>query len=129
MEEVGPGVSPTSQTRPGWRPDSLFNLERTLFAVFFMSDMSSSSSSFVSGEVEGVEGRHPGLSPLSDSQGQPLVPGGPVAGSPVLPRPLAKARPAPAVLGRGHSSCTSPPPALPCKEPPFLLAGSPSPCR
>ena len=35
-------------------PDSLFNLERTLLAVFFMSDMSSSSSSFVSREVEGV---------------------------------------------------------------------------
>lgn len=31
---------------------SLFSLERTLFAVFFMSDISSSSSSFVSGEKE-----------------------------------------------------------------------------
>lgn len=31
---------------------SLFSLERTLFAVFLMSDMSSSSSSFVSGEKE-----------------------------------------------------------------------------
>lgn len=40
--------------RQGWSPDSLFNLERTLFAVFFMSDMSSSSSSFVSGEAEEV---------------------------------------------------------------------------
>lgn len=31
---------------------SLFSLERTLFAVFFMSAISSSSSSFVSGEKE-----------------------------------------------------------------------------
>lgn len=34
---------------------SLFSLERTLFAVFFMSDISSSSSSFVSGEKEKSE--------------------------------------------------------------------------
>lgn len=50
------GLSAPHAPDKAWSPDSLFNLERTLFAVFFMSDMSSSSSSFVSGEVEGVAG-------------------------------------------------------------------------
>lgn len=47
-----------------WSLDSLFNLERTLFAVFLMSDMSSSSSSFVSGEGEGGQGK-PGAPPVT----------------------------------------------------------------
>lgn len=50
VEEAGLDFPHPSQGRS---PDSLFNLERTLFAVFFMSDMSSSSSSFVSVEAEG----------------------------------------------------------------------------
>lgn len=44
-----------------WSPDSLFNLERTLFAVFFIWDLGSSSSSLSLGKLEGGVGRHPGL--------------------------------------------------------------------
>ena len=102
-----------------WSPDSLFNLERTLFAVFFMSDMSSSSSSFVSGEVEAVTG-----SPLDSPCLMFRL--GPKGGSGQLwvsPRALAKALPA-------APAAASPPLVLPPKKPPFLLCWlPPTPCR
>lgn len=60
--EAGLGCRPPPDKAQS--PDSPLSLERTLFAVFFMSDMSSSSSSFVSGKGEGVRGGTLGSSHL-----------------------------------------------------------------
>lgn len=92
-----------------------------------MSDMSSSSSSFVSGEAEGVQGRHLGF-PCCLPFRRSLWPRGPGGGglwaepgSWVFPLPPAKALPAPPILGGGHTSYRLAPSVLPSEEPPFLL--------
>lgn len=120
----GPGAPLHLQPGPGWSPDSLFNLERTLFAVFFMSDMSSSSSSFVSGEVEGVEGRCPGVPPLlPDSQAQPLAQEAPSRGSGQTLGPRS-----PRWAGATPAAASPPPCCLP-RSLPSSFTGSATPCR
>lgn len=86
-QRAGQHCSLPAAPGPGWEPrsstagkHSLFSLERTLFAVFFMSDISSSSSSFVSGEKEKSKPIQASLF-LPGPRGTPCVPARPAHGS------------------------------------------------
>lgn len=113
---------------PSHQSDLLFSLERTLFAVFLMSDMSSSSSSLVSMKWGvgwgGEEKTRCRSQPPALGMGW-RAPGGLV----VSLLPLTTSWSTAAVLGQGRHSYSPHPLARCSMKLPSSSAASPIPCR